>query len=236
MLGAPASPDLAFPPAEASNLARVPRAGPGRRSSEASLRSGSGTGIERDCDVAQGGSILSGVSGRYASALFELAQETGSVDEVGRALDSFGALIESSPDLQSLIRNPVFTAEEQTGAVKALMAKAGIGGLAANFIALVASKRRLFALPGMIAAYSQLVADAKGVVRAEVRVAEAPSAAQSASIAAALKDAAGKEVVMDLKVDPSLIGGLIVKMGSRMVDASLKTKLNAIRLAMKEVG
>ncbi len=88
----------------------------------------------------------------------------------------------------------------------------------------------------MIAAYSQLVADARGVVRAEVRVAEAPSAAQSASIAAALKDAAGKEVVMDLKVDPSLIGGLIVKMGSRMVDASLKTKLNAIRLAMKEVG
>ncbi len=186
--------------------------------------------------MAQGGSILSGVSGRYASALFELAQETKSIDEVGKALDAFAAMIDSSPELQSLVKNPVFTADEQASAVKAIMAKAGIGGLAANFIALVASKRRLFALPGMIAAYRQLVADAKGIVRAEVRVAERPSDAQLKTIAAALKETAGKEVVVDLKIDPSLIGGLIVKMGSKMVDASLKTKLNAIRLAMKEVG
>lgn len=186
--------------------------------------------------MAQGGSILSGVSGRYASALFELAQETKSVDDVGKALDAFGALIDGSDDLQSLVKNPVFTADEQSAAVKALMAKAGITGLAANFIGLVAAKRRLFALPGMIAAYRQLVADSKGIVRAEVTVAEAPSAAQLKTIAASLKEAAGTEVVVDLKVDPSLIGGLIVKMGSKMVDASLKTKLNSIRLAMKEVG
>lgn len=215
---------------------RVPRAGLEANAPAPEGWTRRGPGIEREFDVAQGGSILSGVSGRYASALFELAQETNAVDEVGKALDAFGTLIDASPDLQSLVRNPVFTADEQSAAVKALLQKAGIGGLAANFIGLVAAKRRLFALPGMIAAYRQFVADARGVLRAEVRVAEQPSPAQMQNIAAALKEAAGKEVVVDLKVDPSLIGGLIVKMGSKMVDASLKTKLNSIRLAMKEVG
>jgi F-type H+-transporting ATPase subunit delta len=187
-------------------------------------------------NVAQGGSIVSGVSGRYASALFELAQEMKAVDEVGVNLDRFGAMIEGSEDLQRLIRNPVFTAEEQVAAVNAVLAASGISGLSAQFIGLVASKRRLFALPGMIVGYRQLLADKRGIVRAEVTVAEQPSAAQLKDIAAALKDAAGKEVELDLRIDPALIGGLIVKMGSKMIDASLKTKLNSIRLAMKEVG
>jgi F-type H+-transporting ATPase subunit delta len=176
------------------------------------------------------------VSGRYASALFELAQEMKAVDAVGASLERFGALIDGSADLQSLIRNPVFTADEQVNAVNAVMKSAKIDGLAANFIGLVASKRRLFALPGMIMGYRKLLADAKGIVRAEVTVAEQPSQGQIKDIAAALKQAAGKEVEIDLKIDPSLIGGLIVKMGSKMVDASLKTKLNSLRLAMKEVG
>jgi F-type H+-transporting ATPase subunit delta len=191
---------------------------------------------KRDHNVAQGSSIVSGVSGRYASALFELAQETKATDAVGAALDRFGALINGSDDLQRLIRNPVFTADEQVKAVNSIMTSAKIDGLAANFIGLVASKRRLFALPGMITGYRQLLSDAKGIVRAEVTVAEQPSAGQLKDIAAALKQTAGKEVEIDLKIDPSLIGGLIVKMGSKMVDASLKTKLNSIRLAMKEVG
>ena len=187
-------------------------------------------------DVAQSGSIVSGVSGRYASALFELSQEMKAVDEVGASLDRFGAMIDGSEDLKRLIRNPVFTADEQVAAVKGVLAASGIGGLAANFIALVASKRRLFALPGMIEGYRKLLADQKGIVRAEVMIAEQPSAGQLKDIAAALKDAAGKQVEIDLRIDPALIGGLIVKMGSRMIDASLKTKLNSIRLAMKEVG
>ena len=186
--------------------------------------------------MAQGGSIVSGVSGRYASALFELAQEMKAADSVGANLDRFGAMIESSADLQSLIRNPAFTADQQVAAVNAVLAGSKIDGLAAKFIGLVAAKRRLFALPGMITGFRQLQADAKGIVRAEVTVAEQPSAAQVRDIAAALRDTAGKEVEIDLRIDPSLIGGLIVKMGSRMVDASLKTKLNSIRLAMKEVG
>ncbi len=186
--------------------------------------------------MAQGSSIVSGVSGRYASALFELAQDMKATDAVGAALDQFGAMIDNSADLQNLVKSPVFTADQQVAAVNGVMASAKMDGLAANFIGLVASKRRLFALPGMITAYRQLVADDRGIVRAEVTVAEEPSAGQMSDIAAALKDAAGKEVVIDLRIDPSLIGGLVVKMGSRMVDASLKTKLNSIRLAMKEVG
>ena len=127
-------------------------------------------------------------------------------------------------------------AEEQTGAVKAILAKAGMTGLAANFIGLVASKRRLFALPGMIAAYKALVAEAKGIVSAEVTVAEQPTPKRVEEIREALKSVAGKDVDVAIKVDPALIGGLVVKMGSRMVDASLKTKLNSLKLALKEVG
>jgi F-type H+-transporting ATPase subunit delta len=189
--------------------------------------------------VAEGGSqgtLVSGVAQRYATALFELAEESGAIDAVAAALDSFDGLIKESPDLARLIESPAFTAEEQVGAIKAVLEKAGISGVAANFIGLVASKRRLFALPGMIAGYKKLVAEAKGIVSAEVTLAEQPTPKRVDEIRAALKGVAGKDVDVSIKVDPALIGGLVVKMGSRMVDASLKTKLNSIRLAMKEVG
>ena len=183
----------------------------------------------------QDGPLLSGVALRYASAMFELAREGNVVDAVSGDLGRFDQLIRGSEDLQRLIRNPVFTAEEQSAAVGALLDKAGISGLAGNFIRLVASKRRLFALPDMIRAYQDLVSDAKGIVRAQVILAEAPSDHVMNDIKAALRDVAKADVSLDVKIDPSLIGGLIVKMGSRMVDASVRTKLNSIRLAMKEV-
>lgn len=190
--------------------------------------------------VAEGGSQeqspVSGVAERYATALFELATEAKAVDAVTVDLAGFNALIEESSDLRRLIESPAFSTQDQVAAVTALLDKAGISGLAANFIKFVASKRRLFALPGMIRAFRAKVAEAKGVVSAEVTLAEQPSAAQLKDITAALKEVAGKDVDVSLKVDPAIIGGLVVKMGSRMVDASLKTKLNSIRLAMKEVG
>lgn len=189
--------------------------------------------------VAEGGSdqtLVSGVAGRYATALFELASEANAIDAVSTDLDNFSAMIAESDDLKRLIGSPAFTAEEQVAAVKALLAAAGITGIAGNFIGLVASKRRLFALPGMIAGYRALVAESKGIVNAEVTLAEEPSAARLDEIRAALREVAGKDVAVAIKVDPAIIGGLVVKMGSRMVDASLKTKLNSIRLAMKEVG
>lgn len=190
-------------------------------------------------NVAQSGSnegpLLSGVALRYATALFDLAREANAVDAVAGDLGRFNELIQGSEDLQRLIRNPIFTAEDQSAAVAAILDRAGISGLAGNFIRLVASKRRLFALPDMIRAYRDLVSDAKGIVRAQVILAEAPSDAVLNEIKAALRDVAKADVSVDVRIDPSLIGGLIVKMGSRMVDASVRTKLNSIRLAMKEV-
>lgn len=183
----------------------------------------------------QEGPLLSGVATRYASALFELAREAKSIDGVAGDLERFNGLIQGSDDLRRVIRNPVFTAEEQSAAVGALLDKAGISGLAGNFIRLVAAKRRLFALPDMIRAYGDLVSDAKGIVKAQVTLAEEPSGKVIDEIKAALRDVAKADVALDVKIDPSLIGGLIVKMGSRMVDASVRTKLNSIRLAMKEV-
>jgi F-type H+-transporting ATPase subunit delta len=190
-------------------------------------------------NVAQSGSnegpLLSGVALRYATALFDLAREANAADAVAGDLGRFNEMIQGSEDLQRLIRNPIFTAEEQSDAIAALLDRAGISGLAGNFIRLVAAKRRLFALPDMIRAYGDLVADAKGIVRAQVILAEEPSDTVMNEIKAALRDVAKADVSVNVKIDPSLIGGLIVKMGSRMVDASVRTKLNSIRLAMKEV-
>lgn len=181
------------------------------------------------------GTIVSGVAGRYATALFELARDENAVDEVLAALVRVEALAAESPDLARLIKSPVFTAEEQQRAIAAVLERAGIGGLAANFVKLVASKRRLFLLPAMVRAFRALVAQAKGVVSAEIRLAEQPSDQVMEEIKATLREVAKAEIDLDVRIDPSLIGGLVVKVGSRMIDASLRTKLNSIRLAMKEV-
>ncbi len=182
----------------------------------------------------QAGTLVSGVAGRYASALFELARDNRAVDQVARDLDAFDRLIQDSADLRRLIRSPVFSAEEQEKAVGALLTRAGSTGLAANFIRLVASKRRLFALPDMIRSFRARVAEHKGIVPVEVRLAEQPSARVLGDIKSALRDVAKGEVDLDVRIDPSLIGGIVVRMGSRMVDASLRTRLNGIRLAMRE--
>lgn len=187
--------------------------------------------------VSQGGSIVSGVAGRYATALFELAAEEKTIDAVSADLDRFDALVTESEDLARLVRVPVFTAEQQLAAIGAILDKAGIGGTAGNFIRLVASKRRLFLVRDIIKAYKALVAESRGVVRAEVTLAEEPSAKVLEEIRASLEGAAkGGEIVLDVKVNPAILGGIIVKLGSRLVDASLRYKLNSIRLALKEVG
>jgi F-type H+-transporting ATPase subunit delta len=175
--------------------------------------------------------------GRYASALFSLAQDAHATGDVATALKTFDSLIAESPDLQRLVRSPVFTATEQLKALDAILARAGVSGVAANFIKLVAAKRRLFAIRDMIADYLKLYDSERGVTRADVTVAGPLSDAHIAALKEALRDATrGKDVEVAVKIDPSIIGGLIVKLGSRMVDGSLKTKLNAIRTRMKEVG
>ena len=180
-------------------------------------------------------SIVSGMAGRYATALFELARDEKAVDAVKADLDGFDALLNDSADLSRLVRSPVFSADEQSKALAAVLDKAGIKGLAKNFLLLVASNRRLFAVRDMIRGFRTLVAKHKGEVTAEVVVAEKLSDAHLESLKAALKAVTGgKAVDLNVKIDPAIIGGLTVKLGSRMVDSSLRTKLNSIKNAMKE--
>ncbi len=187
--------------------------------------------------MADDSEMVSGVSGRYASALFSLAHERRETSKVAAELATFSRMIDESADLRRLVRSPVFSSEDQLKALEPLLDKAGIAGITANFIRLVASRRRLFALPDMISDYGKLNDAFRGVTRAEVTSAQALSDANVAALKGSLRSiSGGQDVDLSLKVDPSIIGGLIVQLGSRMVDGSLRTKLNAIRTRMKEVG
>jgi F-type H+-transporting ATPase subunit delta len=178
--------------------------------------------------------IVSGMAGRYATALFELALEEKAIDAVKADLDKFEAMLAESADLVRLVRSPVFGADEQERALAAVLDKAKIAGLSAKFLRLVVQKRRLFAVREMTRAFRILVAKHKGETRAEVVVAERLSDQRLEELKSAIVGVAGKKVMLDVKIDPSIIGGLKVQIGSRMIDASLKTKLNSIRIAMKE--
>jgi len=179
--------------------------------------------------------IISGMAGRYATALFELARDNKAVDAVKKDLDQFDALANGSADLNRLVRSPVFGVDEQLKALSAILTKAGITGLAANFLRVITTNRRLFAVRDMIRAYRGLVARHKGEVTAEVTVAEKLNDKNLDALKSALKSVTGgKDIDLEVEVDPAIIGGLIVKVGSRMVDSSLRTKLNSIKFAMKE--
>ena len=178
--------------------------------------------------------LVSGMAGRYATALFDLASEANSIDTVKADLNRFDALVAESQDLARLVRSPVFSAEEQLHAVAAVLERADIGGIAAQFLKLVTTNRRLFAVRDMIRGYRELVAQHKGEATAEVTVAENLKDDHIAALKSALKAISGKDIDLAIKIDPAIIGGLVVKLGSRMVDTSLRTKLNAIRHAMKE--
>jgi F-type H+-transporting ATPase subunit delta len=180
--------------------------------------------------------VISGVAERYASSLFELALEGGAIDAVAADLNRFQAMIDESGDLKRLVLSPVFTAEDQVKAISVIGEKAGFNALVLNFLKVVASNRRLFAVPGMVAAYRQIAARHKGEITADVTSAHALSAEQETELKAALKGVTGKEVSISVTVDPSLLGGLIVKVGSRQIDTSLRTKLSTLKLALKEVG
>jgi F-type H+-transporting ATPase subunit delta len=179
--------------------------------------------------------ITSGMAGRYATALFELARDEKAVDAVKNELDQFDALVSDSADLNRLVRSPVFGADEQLKALSAILARAGITGLTANFLRVITSNRRLFAVRDIIRAYRALVAQHKGEVTAQITVAEKLNDKNLDALKSALKSVTGgKDIDLDIKVEPAIIGGLIVKIGSRMVDSSLRTKLNSIKFAMKE--
>ena len=179
---------------------------------------------------------VSGVSGRYATALFELARDEKSVDAVKADLDRFAAMLADSADLKRLVRSPVFSADAQLKALSAVLDRAGISGVAAKFLKVLTANRRLFAVSDVIRAFGARVAKFKGEATADVTVAEALSDKNLDALKTALKTVTGKDVALNVKIDPSIIGGLVVKLGSRMVDSSLRTKLNSIKYAMKEAG
>jgi F-type H+-transporting ATPase subunit delta len=179
---------------------------------------------------------VSGVSGRYATALFELARDEKSIDAVKADLDRFAAMLAESDDLKRLVRSPVFAADTQAKALGAVLDKAEISGISANFLKVLTANRRLFAVSDVIRAFNALVAKFKGEATADVTVADALSEKNLDALTVALKSVTGKDVTLNVNVDPSIIGGLVLKLGSRMVDSSLRTKLNSIKHAMKEAG
>jgi len=175
----------------------------------------------------------SGVAGRYATALFELAVDCGVIDEVTNDLQQLQAMIDESADLRRLILSPLFSRDQQSDAIGAVLASAGLSELVRNFVGVVAGNRRLFALEGMIGAYRGLVAQYRGEVTAEITSATPLSDTQRAAVEQALEQALGSNVAMHTEIDPDLIGGMVVRVGSRMVDSSLRTKLQRLQLAMK---
>lgn len=180
--------------------------------------------------------MMAGVAGRYASALFDLAKESNKLSETEADLAKFDQMLAESEDLRRLVRSPVFTAEEQTRAIGAVLEKAGIGGLSANFFKLIAANRRLFVAADIIRAFRELAARSRGEVTAEVASATPLSASHVAELEKVLAASVGKDIKLATRVDPALLGGLVVKIGSRMIDSSLRTKLSGLRTALKGAG
>ena len=186
--------------------------------------------------MAAGGIGAGGLAARYAAALFDLADTQKVIDRVAGDLSELRAMIGGSDALRALIRSPIRSRDEQGRAMAAVLRQAGASDLVRKFVGLVARNRRLFVLPQMIEAFLAELARRRGEMRAEVTAAKPLNEQQQASLAEAIQRSVGGKVAVDVKVDPSLIGGLVVKVGSRMVDSSLKTKLQRLKLAMKGVG
>ncbi len=177
-----------------------------------------------------------GLAERYAAALFDLADERRALDAVAGDLRELRAMVQGSGDLMRLLRSPVLSRDEQGKAVAALAERAGLSPLTRDFLGVVARNRRLFAVPAMIEAYLKKLAERRGEVTAEVTVAQPLTEARQAALTEQLRRAVGGRVAVDIRVDPALLGGMIVKIGSRMVDASLSSRLQRLRLAMKAAG
>ncbi|MGB8181399.1 MAG: F0F1 ATP synthase subunit delta [Stellaceae bacterium] len=179
---------------------------------------------------------VAGLAERYAAALLELADERKALDAVASDLTGLRRLIDDSSDLRRMIRSPVLQRDEQARAIAAVGERASADPLTRNFLGLLARNRRLFALPDMIHGFLRILAERRGEVTAQVIAAQELSATQRQALDERLRKAVGGKVAVDFRVDPSLLGGLIVKVGSRMVDASLKSKLARLALVMKGAG
>ena len=178
----------------------------------------------------------SGLAGRYAAALFELADEGKALDAVAEDLVVLQKALSGSEDMTRLVRSPVLDRDEQWKAMAALLEKMGANDLTKKFLGVVTANRRLFALSGIVRAYLEELASRRGEVTADVVSAHALSDSQVKALEDSLKKALGGKVAIAPRVDPSILGGLIVKVGSRMIDSSLRTQLQKLKFAMKGAG
>lgn len=181
-------------------------------------------------------SLTAGAAGRYATALFELAGDDNSRDQAEADLSALLQALDESPDLEQLIRNPMYTRAQQRKAMGAVCEKMGLSEMVQNLVGLMATKRRLFALPEMIRGYQALMADLRGEMSADVTAARPLSDTQVAALSEQIKTATGRDIKLNVTVDEGIIGGLVVKVGSKMIDTSLRSRLNNLQNAMKEVG
>jgi F-type H+-transporting ATPase subunit delta len=187
-------------------------------------------------DVSEPASISSGIAARYATAVFELAKDASDLKNLESNVEDLGAALDASAELRDVISSPVYSRDDQANVITAVAKKMKLMPIVSNTLALMASKRRLFVLPALVAQLRALIAEEKGEVTAEVISAKAMTKTQIDKLAKAIKSRIGKDVKIDATVDESLIGGLVVKVGSQMIDTSIRSKLSSLSNVMKEVG
>lgn len=187
-------------------------------------------------DVSETASISTGIADRYAAAVYELAKDGKKTKAIETDLTALSDALDASEEFNALISSPIYTRAEQGSAIAAIAKKMKLSPIMGNTLALMASKRRLFVLPQLVQALRARIAEDKGEVTAEVTSAKALTKAQSDKLAKSLKKTFGKTVTIQSSVDESLIGGLIVKVGSKMIDTSIRSKLSSLQNTMKEVG
>jgi len=186
--------------------------------------------------VSEPASISSGIAARYASAVFELAKDASDLKTLESNVQDLDTVIADSSDIRDLINSPVVSREDQANAIAAVAKKMKLMPIVSNTLALMAAKRRLFVLPALVAQLRALIAEEKGEITAEVISAKAMTKTQTDKLAKAIKARIGKDVKIDATVDEELIGGLVIKVGSQMIDTSIRSKLNSLSNVMKEVG
>ena len=187
-------------------------------------------------DVSEPASISSGIAARYATAVFELAKDASDLKNLESNVEDLGAALDASAELRDVISSPVYSRDDQANVITAVAKKMKLMPIVSNTLALMASKRRLFVLPALVAQLRALIAEEKGEVTAEVTSAKTMTKTQTDKLAKAIKARIGKDVKIDATVDESLIGGLVVKVGSQMIDTSIRSKLSSLSNVMKEVG
>lgn len=192
--------------------------------------------VSKGVTLSEPASISSGIAARYATAVFQLAKEDTNLDSLEADVAALEGALSGSADLRALVTSPLYSRDEMGAAISAVAKEMKLNAVMANTLALMATKRRLFVLPSLLAALRAQIADEKGEITVEVTSAKAMTKAQSEKLAKTLKGQVGKDVVIHATVDESLIGGLIVKVGSKMIDTSIRSKLNALQNTMKEVG